>query len=419
MACDLLNGYTMLDLCDEKGALCGKIFADLGADVIKVEPPDGCPTRRIPPFLEDQPGSNRSLYSLAYNAGKRSVTANLQTPEGRRLLADLANKADFLVESYPVGHLESIGLGYDALSRRNSRLIYTSITPFGDRGPARNYKAYDINIWAAGGMMFLMGEEGKPPIEMSLPQAGLHAGAEAAVSSLIAHYPREISGRGQRVVVNMQACIVWTLMNEQAIPILHGDFLKRSGLFTGSGDMRRQAVFPCKDGHISIMIAGGPVAAPSTVALIEWMNEKGFAAEWMKSKQWMTWTPGLFMKMSDDDRREIADLEDRVGRFLRTMTKAEIYQGALRRRILLAPCATVAEIAADEQLKSREFFVTVNHDTLGRELTLPGAFAKLSETPIAPPTRAPRLGEHNAQVYGAMLGLDEPKLSQLRAAGAV
>ncbi|MGH7948385.1 MAG: CaiB/BaiF CoA transferase family protein, partial [Candidatus Binataceae bacterium] len=373
MASEVLKGYTMLDLCDEKGALCGKIFADLGVDVIKVEPPNGCPTRRIPPFLDDQPGPDRSLYSLAYNAGKRSVTANLQSPEGCALVSELAKHADFLVESYPLGHLDALGLGYEALATHNPRLIYTSITPFGDRGPGRGYKAYDINIWAAGGMMFLMGEEGKPPIEMSLPQAGLHAGAEAAVSSLIAHYPREIEGRGQRVVVDMQACIVWTLMNEQAVPILHGDYLKRSGLFTGSGDTRRQVVFRCKDGHISIMIAGGPVAAPSTIALIAWMDEKGFASEWMKSKQWMTWTPGLFMKMTDQDRHEVADLEDKVGRFLLTMTKAEIYQGALKRRILRAPCATVAEIAADAQLKSREFFVEVDHDTVGRKLTLPGA----------------------------------------------
>ncbi len=419
MASELLKGYTMLDLCDEKGALCGKIFADLGADVIKVEPPDGCATRCIPPFLEDLPGPDRSLYSLAYNAGKRSITANLESLEGRALVSQLAARADFLVESYPPGHLDALGLGYETLARQNPRLIYTSITPFGDSGPGRNYKAYDINTWAAGGMMFLMGEEGKPPIQMSLPQAGLHAGGEAAVSSLIAHYPREIDGRGQRVVVNMQACIVWTLMNEQAMPILHGNYLTRTGVFTGSGDTRRQMVYRCKDGHLSILIMGGAVGAPSTKALVSWMDEKGFAAEWMKSKEWMTWTPGLFMKMTDKDQEEIADLEARVQSFFLTMTRAEIYREALKRRILLAPCATVADVAADEQLKHREFFVELDHDTLGRKLTLPGPFAKLSVTPIGPSRRSPKVGEHNRDVYGTMLGLGEEKLTQLRAAGAI
>ncbi len=123
MGCDLLKGFRMLDLSDEKGALCGKIFADLGADVIKVEPPGGCPTRRIAPFLDDQPGADSSLYFLAYQASKRSVTLNLESADGRNLLAELAKKSDFLVESFPVGYLDSIGVGYEALAKLNPRLI--------------------------------------------------------------------------------------------------------------------------------------------------------------------------------------------------------------------------------------------------------------------------------------------------------
>ena len=194
MTCELLKEFRMLDLTDEKGALCGKVMSDLGVDVIKVEPPAGCSTRSIPPFLADQPGPDRSLYFLAYEAGKRSVTLNLESPEGCGVLAELARKSDFLVESYPVGYLDSIGLGYEALSKLNPRLIYTSITPFGDRGPARSHKAEDIVTWAAGGMMYLMGEEGRPPLQMALPQAGLHAGGEAAVASMVAHYARQTDG---------------------------------------------------------------------------------------------------------------------------------------------------------------------------------------------------------------------------------
>ena len=137
MGSELLSGFRMLDLADEKGALCGKIFADMGADVIKVEPPQGCPTRRMPPFVDDLPDAERSLYFIAYQAGKRSVTLNLDSPDGRALLEDLVRKSDFLLESFPVGYMESIGLGYERLAELNPRIIHTSITPFGDTGPGK------------------------------------------------------------------------------------------------------------------------------------------------------------------------------------------------------------------------------------------------------------------------------------------
>jgi len=409
----------MLDLADEKGALCGKIFADLGAEVIKVEPPGGCSTRTIPPFLDDRRDSEHCLYSIAYHAGKKSVTANLDNPDARAIVADLAAKSDFLVESFPVGRLDSIGLGFDALAARNPCLVYTSITPFGDTGPGKDYKWADIISWAAGGAMYLMGEPGKPPLQMSLPQAGFHAGGEAAVASLLAHYPRQIDGLGQKIVVNMQACIVWTLMNEQAMPLLHGNYLTRTGAYAGSTGAERRMVYECKDGYISILVAGGSVFAPSTKALMEWMSENGYGSEWMRAKDWTVWVPGLFMALTDQDRREIAELEEAIRKFLLTMTKQEIYAQALKRRILLAPVATVADIASDEHLKARDFWTKVPHDTIGKTLTFPGPFAKLSGTPIGATTRAPRIGEHNDAIYRSLLGLEPKRIEELRASGAI
>src|SRR5216683_3002597 len=400
MPSELLNGLRLLDLTDEKGALAGKIFADLGAEVIKIEPPDGCSTRRIPPYLDDVRDPEHCLYSLAYHAGKKSITANLANAEARELVANLAAHADFLVESQPLGYLESIGLGYETLARRNPRLIYTSITPFGDTGPGKNYNWADIITWAAGGMMYLMGEEGKPPLQMSLPQAGLHAGGEAAVASLLAHYPRQADNTGQRIVVNMQACIVWTLMNEQAMPFLHGNHLTRTGVFVGSADARRKMVYECKDGFISTLIAGGVVVGGSTRALIEWMGEGGPIPEWMRKKDWISWVPGVFMKMTEQDYREI-DAE------------------GLKRRIFLAPVSNAADIAEDAQLKARDFWVTVPHDTLGRSLTFPGPFAKMTATPLGSTTRAPRIGEHNDEIYRGLLGLAPDRIAKLRAAGAI
>jgi len=419
MPSELLKGFRLLDLTDEKGALCGKMFADLGAEVIKVEPIGGCTTRRIPPYLEDKADVDHCLYSIAYHAGKKSVTANLATEDGRAIVADLAAHSDFLVESHALRYLDSIGLGYDALARKNPRLIYASITPFGDTGPGKDYNWADIITWAAGGMMYLMGEEDKPPLQMSLPQAGLHAGSEAAVAMMLAHYPREVDGLGQQIVVNMQACIVWTLMNEQAMPFLHGNHLTRTGIFTGSADARRKMVFQCKDGHISILIAGGTTVGNSTKALIEWMREKEFGSEWMRTKDWISWVPGVFMKMTEEDHQQIDDLETTIQRFLLTMPKHEIYAQGLKRRIFLAPVANVADVAGDEQLKARDFWTAVPHDTLGRTLTFPGPFVKMSATPIGATTRAPRIGEHSDEIYRGLLGLAPERLTRLRAAGSI
>ncbi len=419
MGSELLKGFRMLDLTDEKGALCGKIFADMGAEVIKVEPPEGCSTRAIPPFLDDIPGPDRSFYAIAYHAGKRSVTLNLESLDGCALFRDLATKADFIVESFPLGRLDQLGLGYEKLRELNPRLIYTSITPFGDTGPAKNYKATDIVAWAAGGMMYLMGEEGKPPLEMSLPQAGLHAGAEAAVASLIAHYPREIDGAGQHVVVDMQACVVSTLMNEQAMPLLHGDHLRRSGIFTGAIGGRRKTVFRCKDGYISGLLAGGAYMA-STIATIEWMKEEGAAPAWLTKQGGLkSLTPAAFMDASSADLGELEMAEEALERFLMTKTKKEIWQNILKRRILAAPVATVADIAEDPQLAERGYFVEIDAPHLGRKFTMPGAFAKLSGTPIGPAGPAPQIGQHNREVYCGLLGLTAERLVRLRATGVI
>jgi crotonobetainyl-CoA:carnitine CoA-transferase CaiB-like acyl-CoA transferase len=419
MRSELLNGLRMLDLSDEKGTLCGKMFADMGAEVIKVEPPQGCATRRIPPFLEDEPGLERSLYFLAFQAGKRSITLSLESAEGRELLKRLVKRADFLVEGFPLGYLDSLGLGYDTLAELNPRLIHASITPFGDRGPGKDYKAADIVSWASGGAMFLMGEEGKPPLQMSLPQAWLHAAAEAAVASMIAHYARGVDGLGQHIVVNAQACGVWTLMNEQAMPLLHGDYLRRSGVFSGALGRRRKMVYRCKDGHVSFVIAGGAYLN-STNAVIAWMKEEGAAPAWLaESGGLKSLTPGSFMTASEADLKELDDAEEAVQRFFLTKTRKELWENILQRRLFGAPVATAADIADDPQLKSRDYFVSVDHAGLKRKFTLPGAFAKMSETPVGPQGAAPQLGEHNQEIYRGLLGMSETEIAELRAARVI
>jgi len=419
MRSELLKGLRMLDLTDDKGALCGKMFADMGAEVIKVEPPQGCPSRRIPPFLDDQPGLDNSLHFLAYQAGKRSITLNLESADGRELLKDLVKRSDFIVESFAIGYLEAIGLGYDAVAELNPRIVYASITPFGDKGPGKNYKAADMVSWASGGAMFLMGEEGKPPIQMSEPQAWLHAGAEAAVASMIAHYARQSDGVGQHIVVNAQACGVWTLMNEQAMPLLHGDYLRRNSVYTGAIGGRRKTVYQCKDGHISFLLAGGAYYN-SSKAVIAWMKEEGAAPDWLTEEGGLkTLTPAGFMAASAADLKELDDAEEAIQRFFLGKTKKELWENILKRRLFGAPVANAADIAEDPQLKSREYFVKVDHAGLGREFTLPGAFAKLSETAVGPQGAAPQLGAHDHEIYGGVLGLSNTEIVALRAAGII
>jgi crotonobetainyl-CoA:carnitine CoA-transferase CaiB-like acyl-CoA transferase len=414
-----LGHIRVLDLSDDKGALCGKIFADLGADVIKVEPLEGSPTRRIPPFLDDSPGLDSSLYFIAYEAGKRSATLNLERADARELLRALAVKADFLIESFQPGYMDTLGLGFEHLAALNQRLVYVSITPFGDRGPGRNYRAADIVVWAAGGVMYLMGEPERAPLQMSLPQAGLLAGAEAAVAALLAYHARLADDLGQHVVIDMQACVVWMLMNEQAMPVFHGAHLERSGRRFNFGFISRRLLFRCADGYVSALVIGGPNGAPSTRALVQWMAEKGFASDWMLVMDWVSWVPGFFMQATERDLKEVAELEDAIERFFMTMNKQEIYAEAIKRRILIAPVYNVAEIAEDEQLRARDFFAWVANDVLDRTLVLPGPFARFSLTPLKAPRRPPMLGEHNMQVYGDLLRLSPVEISRLRACGAI
>jgi benzylsuccinate CoA-transferase BbsE subunit len=411
-----LRGYRVLDLADEMGALCGKMFADLGADVVKVEPPLGCPTRKIPPFLDDRAGPDRSCYFLATAAGKRSVTLDLERARGREIFSRLAAEADFVVESFPVGYLDGHGLSYEALALLNPRLIYTSVTPFGDLGPAATWKAADIVGWAAGGMMAMMGEPGRPPLQVSVPQACFHAGAEAAVASMLAHLERERSGLGQKVVVSMQAAGVWATNSETAFPALEDRSLERTGIVPAGS--ARPSLYRSADGYVQLLVGGGVFLA-TTTGLLDWAQEFGSQPQALSDIDFSTWTPERFMSGDPGFFAELAACEAAISELLERVTCAEIIRRADENGWVVAPVATVADIARDRQLQAREYFQQVAHPGLGREVTLVGPFAKLSASPAVGARPAPGLGEHNAAVLCGELGISEQELAALEAAGAV
>ncbi|MCK4722097.1 MAG: CoA transferase, partial [Dehalococcoidia bacterium] len=195
----LLGDIRVLDLADAKGVYCTKLLADLGADVIKIERPGGDPMRNIGPFFHDEPDPEKSLYWFHFNTSKRSITLNLETADGREVLKKLAKTADVMVETFSPGHLEQIGLGYQTLRELNPRLILTSITPFGQTGPYRDFEGSDMIAQAVGGLMYLPGFPEDPPCRIYGSQAYHSASVQAAVGTMIALYARELTGEGQQV----------------------------------------------------------------------------------------------------------------------------------------------------------------------------------------------------------------------------
>ena len=410
-----LAPYRVLDLAQGACTLCGKILGDLGADVIKVEPPGGDPTRNIGPFHKDTPHPEKSLFWFAYNANKRGITLDIETSDGREIFKKLARKADFVIESFPPGYLDSLGLGYEDLEQVNPHIIMTSITTFGQEGPKSHYKGGDLVSWAVGGMLYTMGDPDRPPTWTGFPQGALHGAAEGAAASLVAHWHREATGEGQHVDVSMQKCAAGTL---QAITEMW-EFMKyvyrRAGprLVSGSGLGRRQ-LFPCKDGYVAFMIMGGsiPGIVASTRALVAWMAEENMAPDWLLQFDWAT-----DFDIADPNKfpqEKIDRIEEAMKRFFMTRGKQELYTGAVERGIILTPVSDARDVREHPQLRERGFWQQVDHPELGESLDYCGGFVEMSDTPIAIRRRAPLIGEHNDEVYRKELRFSREQLVLLK-----
>ncbi len=407
----LLSPYRVLDLTGEIGWSCARILGDLGMNVVKIEPPGGDPARLHGPFYHDEPDPTKCLPWFAHNTNKRGITLDLESDTGRQLLLRLAEQADFVVESYQPGYLDAHGIGYRALIEINPRLILTSITPFGQTGPYSHYHGCDLTAIAMSGFMYLVGEPGRPPLRVSLAQAPMWTGMYAAAGTLIAHYSRQTTKRGQHVDVSMQAGMLWALANAPAFWNLGRENLQRGGtLIVGRSltGARMRALYRCRDGHINFILYGGEAGKRSNEAMVEWMVEKGAAPEWLKQKDW-----GAF-NIATSTQEEIDAIEVPFGEFLAQRTKAEFAEESVKRSILGYPVNHARDIREDPQLAAREFWQPVEHPELGTTITYPGAFAKFSKGNLSPRRRAPRIGEHNEQVYVDELGLSKAEFKQLK-----
>ncbi len=396
----MLSPYRVLDLTDEKGLLCGKLLGDLGADVIKIERPGGDPARNIGPFYHDEVDPEKSLFWWAFNTSKRGITLDIETADGQQAFKKLVQGADFVIESFPPDYLDGLGLGYSALEEINPGIILVSITPFGQTGPYKDYQGPDIVAWAMGGAMYEYGDADRPPIHISHhSQAHLHAAGEAAVGAIMALYHRQQTGEGQQVDVSIQEAVIqatflvtstWDMMKVN--PQRGGGLLPR---------IRMRRVWPCKDGHVIWFFFGGIQAIRFNRPLTEWMVSERMASDFLKGIDWETFDLRTVTQ-------EILDgIEEPTGKFFLTHTKAELLEGALKRRIVLYPVFNAADVLASVQLAAREFWTEVEHPELGTTITYPGPFAKSSETPPVVSRRAPLIGEHNREILEQGSGLSE------------
>ena len=411
----LLDPYRVLDLCDERGLLAGKILADMGADVVHVEPPGGSPARNVGPLHGDDPNPEKSLFWWAYAANKRSITLDLENRDGQDLLRKLVAKSDFLIESFAPGYLENLGLDYGQLSAINPRLVMVSITPFGQDGPYSNYQASDIVGMALGGFMYLTGDDDRAPVRISFPHFYLHGGAAGATAAMLAHTYRVTSGQGQYVDVSCQQAVAKTLAHAPQIWDIEGAILKRMGVYRQtSGENRVRINWPCKDGYVNYMVQGGTVAY-STRALLAWMKEDRFDTSDLDAIDWEKMGYGAITP------ELMAQLGGPLGDFFRGHTRAELVQGSLDRRILLFPVATPSALEGHPQLDARGYFRELDHPELKESVRYPGAFIKSGDgSDIAGVYRRPPLiGEHNIQIYQEEMGLSSLELETLKRGGVI
>lgn len=412
----LLAPYRVLDLTDANGWLCGRILGDLGADVIKIEPPGGDKARWDGPFYGDKADPEKNLAWSAYNASKRGITLNLDSGPGQAIFRRLAANADFVIESFAPGVSGARGLGYPAMHELNPRLVLTSISAFGQTGPYAAYRGSDLIAMATSGFMSLVGEPDKPPLRVTLPQAAMWTGMYAAAGTLIAHYYRELTGHGQQVDISMQASLLWALANAPSYWSLNRETLKRGGNYVvgrNINGVRMRALYPCRDGHINFIIYGGEAGKRSNEGMVEWIDETLGAPEWLKQKDWKAFN------VATCSQQDIDALEKQFGDFLRERTKAEFASESVKREIIGYPVADARDILEDPQLRAREFWQAVEQPEWAKTCKFPGAFAKFSAGTCKIQRRAPWTGEHNKEIYLGELGMSSAELASWEREGVI
>lgn len=351
------------------GPFCGKMFADFGADVLKIEPPGGDPSRAMGPFPNGVPDPNASGMFRYLNANKRGAALDVLDGRERARIADFCASADVVVESYAPGFLESVGLGYGALRSANPRVVLVSVTPFGQSGAWRDYPATDLTLYAASGLSFVNGLPSREPLKEPGPESGYQAGASAFIGAMAALARRDFDGRGQRVDVSSL---------ESAASCFAPQFL--GAMHSGEPVPRGSApLLPCKDGWVSLNVRHD--------ATWEYMWLFFGEPELAGDARYAT---------AAARRERAAEIEALLLPRLAEYTMEELFLGLAPLRLLIGMTMTMEGLLSDAHLRERGFF---RRDAAAGAMT-PGAPFKMSETPWAVRRPPPALGENGAEGWG-------------------
>ena len=406
-----LAGLRVLELADEKGQFCGKLLGDLGADVLKIEPPGGESCRRVGPFLDDVPHPDRSLSFWYYNTSKRGVTLNLATAEGRALFRRLAADADVILETFQPGYLAALGLDYESLRADNPELIVCSLTPFGQTGPWRDFATSDLLHMAAGGEMASCGYDGSDfPISPTGGHAwhmGCHYAYIAIMAALVF---RTVSGEGQYIDTSIHEACALTTESAIANYIYRGETLIRQ---TGRHHAPAPTVrtqFLAKDGvYVTALISGG-LNPRNVKSLAELMDVYGMAGDLMDPKYA---DPAVVAASTSHI------IDGLLASFIASLPAEEVYHAGQQRGFTWGAVRAPEDLLDDAHLHDRGFWKTVEHPELGRSFVYPGEAAIYNGTPWGISRRAPTIGEHNAEIFCEELGLSAAEVAVLAESGTI
>ncbi|MGI8926281.1 MAG: CaiB/BaiF CoA transferase family protein [Tepidiformaceae bacterium] len=403
-----LEGLSVVELSDEKIAFAGKLLADMGAEVVKVEPPGGDATRAHPPFLDDIPGPERSLVFWHYNTSKRGVTLDLAQEEGRALFRRLVAKADILLESERPGKMAAWGLDYADLAPANAGLIMVSMTPFGREGPRAQEEATDLTLLAGGGPAWNCGydDHSLPPVRGGGNQ-GYQTGCHYAVmAALVALLHRDATGRGQHIDVNMHAAAnVTTEAGSYSWLVAKQTVIRQTGRHAGV-NLTMPSQVACADGRY--VNTGIPPRRPGEFAKVrDWLASLGLLEEFAMAP--------LLDAGAARERIDLARIaedsevgaifgagREAVNVIAQHLSAYDFFTGAQERGFQVGIVYAPEEMMEDRHFQARGFAVEVEHPELGRSFRYPGAPYKFKGTPWAIRRRAPLLGEDNEAVFGEL-----------------
>jgi crotonobetainyl-CoA:carnitine CoA-transferase CaiB-like acyl-CoA transferase len=399
----------VLELADEKGQFCGKLLGDLGADVVKIEPPGGEPCRHVGPFLDDIPHPERSLSFWYCNTSKRAITLDLETADGQRLLRRLAATADVVLETFQPGFLTSLGLDYESLGKENPGLIMCALTPFGQTGPWRDYLISDLLHMAAGGEMASCGYDERdipdaPPIAPGGGNAW-HMGCHFAYMAIMAALVwRSGSGQGQYIDASIHDACALTTEAAVANYVYRGEVLRRqTGRHHAAGPTSRTQ-FRARDGSYVCALVAGRLNPKYVAELADLLDSYGMAGDLKDAK---------YQDPAVVTANAAHIIDDLVANFIASLPAEEVYHAAQQRGFTWGAVRAPEALLDDPHLYDRGFWKKVEHPELGRTFTYPGEAAIYNGSPWRISRRAPLIGEHNTEVFCDELGLSRAELCVL------